>query len=347
MTREIEPYGAADGLVRVYPAGPSRSDPTSDGRSTGAGLVWAHGGSFVAGDLDMPEADWVARAFAARGVTVVSVDYRLVTPVPGTSVGEHVFPAGSDDVLAAWSWTLDHADDLGIDPAQLFLGGASAGANLVAGAVLRLLGHAPPAGRVARDVGHAPPAGRAARDEGARVSRPGDPGFEGVAPGLDTLADARYSTNGWALPAGVFLAYPTLLAIQPEADASLRALLDAAPEADHFGRAAVVAMYERYLGGPVEDAPLSAIPGLAEPGDLVGFPPTIIVNDETDELRVSGEAFAASLAAAGVPVDVSTEPGTQHGHLNRPEEPGAAATIERVTSWIARVPEASAHQTTT
>ena len=36
----------------------------------GAGLVWAHGGGFAGGDLDMPEADGVARALAARGITV-------------------------------------------------------------------------------------------------------------------------------------------------------------------------------------------------------------------------------------------------------------------------------------
>ena len=31
------------------------------GRRSGAGLVWMHGGAFVGGDLDVPEADVVAR----------------------------------------------------------------------------------------------------------------------------------------------------------------------------------------------------------------------------------------------------------------------------------------------
>lgn len=290
MTRQT-PYAAADGLVRVYPAA---------AEARGAGLVWAHGGGFVAGDLDMPEADWVSRAFAERGVTVVSVDYRLVT-----DGGEHRFPAGSDDLLAAWSWALEHAEELGVDARRLVLGGASAGANLVTGAVLRLLGHAP-------------------------------------------------STDDRPLPTGVFLAYPTLLAAQAAPDAALRALLDASPEADHFGPDAVRTMYERYLGTPIEDAPLTAVPGLATAEQLTGFPPTIVVNDEIDELRISGEAFARTLAAAGVPVDTSTALGVQHGHLNRPELPEAAATIDRVTAWIEQTirPEASArpgasHQTTT
>ena len=70
-----EPYSAAGGLVRVYP-------PSTGMISNGAGLVWAHGGGFAGGDLDMPEADWVSRALAARGITVVSVDYALAPTPP-------------------------------------------------------------------------------------------------------------------------------------------------------------------------------------------------------------------------------------------------------------------------
>jgi acetyl esterase len=273
MTQQT-PFGAADGLVRVYPADAAAIRPTP-------GLVWAHGGAFVAGDLDMPEADRLGRTLAARGVTVVSIDYRLAVDDAGR------YPAGSHDVLTAWSWTLYHADELGIDPERLVIGGASAGANLATGAVLRLLGHVPDA-------------------------------------------------TGPAMPAGVFLAYPTLLAAQPAPGPELRAALDANPAADRFGPDAVRGMYEQYLGGPVDDAPLTAAPGLAEPSDVVGFPPTIIVNGDVDELRVSGERFAATLAAAGVPVELALEPGTEHGHLNRPDEPAASATVDRVAAWIDR-----------
>lgn len=270
------PRAELDGLVRLYPAG--------DGPLRGHGLVWVHGGAFTGGDLDMPEGDAVARAFAMRGATVASVDYRLVG-----ADGEDRFPAGSDDVLRAWSWMRSEAARLGVDTARLVLGGASAGGNLVAGAVLRMLGH--------------PPAASA------------------------------------ALPAGVFLAYPTLLAEQPPPASDLRAALDADPAADLFPPAAVREMYETYLGGPVDDAPLAAIPGLARPVDLIGFPPTIMVDDDVDELRVSGELFAATLSAAGADVDVSTEPGTTHGHLNRPEAGTAFThTIDRVSAWMTRGP---------
>lgn len=283
-----EPYSAADGLVRVYPA----REPN------GSGLVWAHGGAFAFGDIDMPESDWVARQLSARGTTVISVDYRLAPVPPGWSEGGedaataarrgHHYPAASDDVLAAWSWTLKNADRLRIDTGRLAMGGTSAGGNLAAGATLRLIER------------------RAAR-----------------------------------LPALVILAYPTLLAVQPAPDAVLRALLNANPEADRFGPDVVRGMYENYLGGPVEHAPLGAVPGLARPVDLVQFPPTLMVNGEADELRVSGEAFAATLRAAGRMIEVVTEPGTEHGHLNRPHEPAASVSIDRLAARLSALAPSS------
>lgn len=270
-----QPYSAADGLVRVYP-GRAPSDA-----GAGAGLVWAHGGGFAFGDLDMPEADAVARALADAGVTVVSVDYRLV--------GEGCrYPAPSDDVIAAWTWAVENSQPLGIDPARLALGGASAGANLATGAVLRLI------------AGDAP------------------------------------------LPGAVVLAYPTLHAIQPAPGPALRAALDADPEADRFGPTVVLGMYENYLGGPVDDAPMAAIPGLAAASDLISFPATLMINGDADELRVSGEAFAGTLREAGVRTEVITEPGTQHGHLNRPEQPAFSASLHRIIDFLAALP-ASTH----
>lgn len=96
-----------------------------------AGFVWVHGGSWVGGNLDMPEANWPPLALAARGISVLSIDYRK-------ALGVVHFPVPSDDVVDAWLWAFDHADRFGVAANQLRLGGASAGANLAAGAALRL-----------------------------------------------------------------------------------------------------------------------------------------------------------------------------------------------------------------
>ncbi|MDQ0644175.1 alpha/beta hydrolase [Microbacterium murale] len=151
-------------------------------------------------------------------------------------------------------------------------------------------------------------------------------------------AALRLTHAGGPAPALAVLAYPTLHAVQDAPDAVMRALLDADPESDRFGPDAVLGMYENYLGGPAQGADVYAIPGTASTSELTGFPATIMINDETDELRVSGEAFARALDAAGVEVDVSTEPGTTHGHLNRPELASATASIDRFADRIRRLP---------
>lgn len=86
-------------------------------------LVYLHGGGWVVGNLDSH--DGVCRALARRaGCTVVSVDYRLAP--------EHPFPAAVDDAWAATTWVADSADELGIDPQKIAVGGDSAGGNLAA-----------------------------------------------------------------------------------------------------------------------------------------------------------------------------------------------------------------------
>ena len=116
------------------PHGPVPVRVYDDGGGDGSRpcLVWMHGGGFMMGNLDMPEADWTARELAKRaGAVVVSVDYRLCTG------GVH-YPVPHDDVVAAVRWARDNASSLGIDPGRVCVGGASAGANLAAGAALKI-----------------------------------------------------------------------------------------------------------------------------------------------------------------------------------------------------------------
>ena len=107
------------------------------------GLVWAHGGAFAFGDLDGNESNWVARELAARGIAVVTVDYRLapITPDAAALIGvpprEGVrYPVASEEMTAAFNAAPSLIPDIPLK--NWSIGGTSAGANLAAGAALRL-----------------------------------------------------------------------------------------------------------------------------------------------------------------------------------------------------------------
>jgi len=228
-------------------------------------LVWMHGGAFMAGDLDMPEADWMARELATRaGIVVISVDYRLCT-------GEVTYPVPHDDVVAAVRWVRQNASSLGVDAGQISIGGASAGGNLAAGATVKL------------------------RDE-----------------------------DCWQ-PAHLILAYAVAHAVIPPPSASLAALMTDVPPVLRFPPDATQFIAMNYLGGTVSHADGYAFPALAA---LEGLCPTLVLNAEYDDLRPSGEAFAAGLALAGVDVRQVRVKTMMHGFLNLP------ATIEPVSDVL-------------
>ena len=141
--RQFETWDAAEAPPTVHTRGESAPGPHGpvpvriytpvDHLPAGAPcLVWLHGGGFIGGDLDMREADWTAREVCAgAGAVVVSVDYRL-------AVGGVCYPVRHDDTVAAVTWVHDRAEDLGVDPARITIGGASAGGNLATGAALKL-----------------------------------------------------------------------------------------------------------------------------------------------------------------------------------------------------------------
>ena len=85
-------------------------------------VVWTHGGGGLSGSRT-DDAGWFAR-LAAEGFAVVAMDYRLA---PGS-----VYPAALHDVCDAIGFVVAHADDLGVDPARVVLGGDSAGAQMTA-----------------------------------------------------------------------------------------------------------------------------------------------------------------------------------------------------------------------
>ena len=86
-------------------------------------IVYYHGGGWVLGDATSD--DPLCRDLCDRTeAIVISVDYRHAP--------EAVFPAASDDALAALTWVRANASELGGSPDRIAVAGWSAGANLAA-----------------------------------------------------------------------------------------------------------------------------------------------------------------------------------------------------------------------
>ena len=94
-------------------------------------MIWVHGGSNVNGWAYEP--NYVGEALAARGVVVVSVNYRMgalgFLPIPfDTSTDMPSGNYGISDIIAATKWVKENAAAFGGDPDNLTLFGESAGA---------------------------------------------------------------------------------------------------------------------------------------------------------------------------------------------------------------------------
>lgn len=92
-------------------------------------LFWIHGGGLVIGSYDGEDARFDGWC-PALGCAGAAVSYRLAP--------EHRYPAAIDDCLAGLRWVFANADELGIDPGRIGIGGASAGAGLAACLALRV-----------------------------------------------------------------------------------------------------------------------------------------------------------------------------------------------------------------
>ena len=134
---EVAYYG--DAPPDAYASGRCKLDVVRpEGVEGYPSLVFFHGGGLRNGDRR--SGDRFARRFAAEGIGVVLVDYRL-SP-------EAKCPAYIEDAAAAVAWTLDHIAELGGDPARVYVTGHSAGGYLTAMVgldpkYLRAFGHEP------------------------------------------------------------------------------------------------------------------------------------------------------------------------------------------------------------
>ncbi len=97
-----------------------------EGSSDAPVVVFFHGGALRAGDKS--DGRVVAQRLVARGIGVVSANYRL------SPAFEH--PAHIRDAAAAVAWVLGNISEYGGDPDRVFVAGHSAGAYLAALLVL-------------------------------------------------------------------------------------------------------------------------------------------------------------------------------------------------------------------
>ncbi len=107
----------ADGDVPARAYHPKDQDPDAPL------MVYAHFGGGVIGDLDTCEVFCTILARIAR-CPVLSVDYRLAP--------EHRFPAGLNDMLAAYRWARANCDRFGAPAGRVAVGGDSMGGNFAA-----------------------------------------------------------------------------------------------------------------------------------------------------------------------------------------------------------------------
>lgn len=93
----------------------------------GPGFFHTHGGGMIIGNRWLGVEGFLDWAERFNGV-IVTVEYRLAPEFPD--------PYPVEDCYAGLVWTAEHADELGIDPGRLLIGGASAGGGLAAGTTL-------------------------------------------------------------------------------------------------------------------------------------------------------------------------------------------------------------------
>ena len=93
-------------------------------RPDAPGVLWIHGGGYATGMKEMVFMSRAVDLVERFGAVVVAPGYRLSWQAP--------YPAALHDCYAALLWLRDHARELGVNPAQLMVGGESAGGGLTA-----------------------------------------------------------------------------------------------------------------------------------------------------------------------------------------------------------------------
>jgi acetyl esterase len=105
----------------------------------------------------------------------------------------------------------------------------------------------------------------------------------------------------------------------------------------YLTRKAMEWFWDAYTSDPAQRAEITASPNQASTEQVAGLPPTYLCVDEADVLRDEGEAYAAKLRSAGVPVTTVRYDGTIHDFmlLNSLSETSATrAAIDQATAFL-------------
>jgi acetyl esterase/lipase len=95
-----------------------------EGSEPGSAAIYVHGSGMIMCNLDLYTPIY-ANLVAASGVPILGVDFRNAPDVPGSMPAE--------DTFAALTWLIDHAGELGVDPARIAIMGESGGGGIAAG----------------------------------------------------------------------------------------------------------------------------------------------------------------------------------------------------------------------
>ena len=170
---------------------------------------------------------------------------------------------------------------------------------------------------------------------------------EGAAHGLDAtrMAVAGESVGGNMAAALTLMAkergdvtFVQTSMYYPVTDAAMdTASYDEFAEGYYLTRAAMEWFWDAYIPESADRAQITASPNRATTEQLAGLPPTLLLVDEVDPLRDEGEAYAAKLRLAGVPVTTVRYDGVVHDFmlLNAMSEArGTRAAIAQATAFL-------------
>ena len=121
-------YGETKDAVHVLDV----YEPTTGPAKNRPVVLWIHGGGFAKGSRNDPHIVHLARATTSIGFVSVSIDYTLANehldPNHPFPYPDYAIAAARDDARTALRFLRAHANEYGIDPKRVAVGGASAGA---------------------------------------------------------------------------------------------------------------------------------------------------------------------------------------------------------------------------